>query len=937
MSVSEDLARHIIQNQREELEKIDVDSRRERAKNIRAKVTSMPMFQQDLTDNQTLADLYKLENEKRRDDELWIQSGGSPDALSGLVSSELATTRRNLELQAQGVKTDLELPAGDWKLGFGENPVTDVKNVLSNHYNTNVTVFKSGKDIIFIDPKNKAPVKVNLGAGAKLGYGLPMAGDVAGTVLQGAPQGKVAKTVFKEATGSAIGATTGELLRLSIGKAFGVHDLDVDDMIKKSLAVGGEAGAFTGGVGGLMASAKGVENFIKGGIFTKDEAIKHGLSVEEAEAAIREVNEIIARGGGTGKVKGTLYQKTGDVNIGGRQAELERTSEHAARFAEREATDKAGTKEALDIINRSAQAPYAGLETVSDVAQARKAVLVEKKKQIVQKNQMELDRQLSEMGKIQKENVGETTIKYIEGKRAVADNFQSNEWERVKQVGNYNAEKARYGIDVIEGSETAKLKKQYAARGREATTKVAAKGVTSIYKTGKEGARPPEDAYAGFPAVQRLMARVKAGDKSKKPQLADLENYNREISGLKADLRAMYKSRQAGDIQTRDLGEVIRAMESDRKSALLKSGKKDLLEQIEAAEAATAKYHETYTRSVVGDLLAKNDAGVPNIKSKSFVDNMLTRDEVEVNQFVDIIGDNPGLVLEWKEGLANAYKRKVFNEGRFNKRMSNEWIKANEKILNKFFDEKEIASFKRTGQLAEKVADQGKRLDRFMTAANNKWGAGALSSKDPEGMINFITDKSGSWQALPTATRAGATGGRKVEERLSKIRYVKNMTKSHPAAWQTVQNDFKQKLQNDIIDAASGDINSNKLAKWVSESQNSKVVEEVMGKSYLNDLSRINKVVQMLEMTTKTLKRDETTKAGIQGIRAAIAPPLTRRGRAFTAALTWDSGRSHKVMANAILDERTMREVAEFSKQNPFTRRFVEKAFSLGFMLPESQ
>ena len=127
MAVSEDFAVHIIKSQKEKLAKMDEQTRREYAKKLMLRAKNLPMFSEDKTNDKTLANLYTLENEKKRDDDLFIQSGGSPEALTGLVSSELEETRRNYELQNQGVETSKELPAGDWKLGFGVDPVTDVR------------------------------------------------------------------------------------------------------------------------------------------------------------------------------------------------------------------------------------------------------------------------------------------------------------------------------------------------------------------------------------------------------------------------------------------------------------------------------------------------------------------------------------------------------------------------------------------------------------------------------------------------------------------------------------------------------------------------------------------------------------------------------------------------------------------------------------------
>ena len=317
------------------------------------------------------------------------------------------------------------------------------------------------------------------------------------------------------------------------------------------------------------------------------------------------------------------------------------------------------------------------------------------------------------------------------------------------------------------------------------------------------------------------------------------------------------------------------------------------------------------------------------VKAKNFVDDMLKRDDVELEQFTDVIGDNPELVSQWKEGLADAWKQKSFNEaGRYSQEASKRWFKANENTLEYFFTSAEINGFKKTGKFAEKVAKQTKQLEAFVKKANTKWGSGSIAKVDPEGLSKFITDRGGSW-----ATPAG----RGVQERISKIKYVKNMTANHPRAWESVQNDFKQQIRNDIIDAKTGLIAPNKIAKWVSDAENAKVVKEVMGDRYLKDLGSINEVIKIINKKENRIVGSQAAKATIQAIRAGVAPPLTKRGRALTAMITFGNKDAQKRAADAILDGATMRKTADLIEHSANTRRFYEKAFSLGYALPEDE
>lgn len=807
--------------------------------------------------------------------------------------------QKDINFKRSGVEVDRDLPAGDWKLGYGINPVADVKKVLSDHYDTNVPVFMSQGELLYIDPEKQKPVKVNLSIGAQFGKGLPIFGDIAGTVLGKTPAGFVGKAVLKETIGSGSGTTIGELVRLSVGSMADMHDLTPKQIAKQAAVVGGEASLWTAGMGTLVAGAKGIQNMRKGNIFSKDEAMKWGFSAEEAEQLLADVNDVIKRGGSEKEIKATLFQKTGDVDIGSRQAQLERRSEYAKDFAERRGSDQAGAREALEVLSRPEVKPLTGVEDVGDVAGGRVSKRIEQGKQILNENTVELERRLDSMSKIQKETVGEPTAKYLNAKKKVVKDAEDNAWADVRSTGGYSDETGRYGINIEEGINTRARKAKFKEQSDEAFTSLTDTGITTIYKGGK------------------------------KVRIADLANYNTELSRLRNMRRSAYNNPNMAGTQLKDLNDVIKAMEMDRNLALIKSGKKGLLEKIEDAEKATLLYHEKYKRSLAGDLLAVNDKGVSKIKEEQFVDNILSRDKAEVTEFMDLIGDNPELKALWKEGVVNAWQRKAFPSGKYSPRAGVEFIRQKRHVLKSMrFTNNQIKEIGRTGRLAEKVTKQNAQLKRLKTKANERWPSGKLASTSPRDMNKFITSSTGTWKT---------PAGKSVKNRLDKIDTVKNITRNEPAAWQTVKNDFKRSLHDSVIDLKTGNVDPTKLTEWVEDTGNAAVMKKVMGGKYYDDMMKLNKVVKMLNLESRTLTGDEATKTIIQSFRAAAAPPLTRRGRAFTAALTWDSRRSHRVMADAILNEKIIGEVASLGEHSAWTRQFFEKMASVGFNLPATE
>ncbi len=904
MAFGDAFAKSIVESQMDKIKALPVEQRKPVLVQMILKAKQNPLFNQSGLEvsELTTKNLQDEESDfEKRKEAIRSSSGWTDEQMmerGAIGQHQIDTpTRRNAELESVGVITDRDFDAGDWKLGFGASKVDDIRNVLTQKHGKPVQVIKDGEDIIYLDPNEQKLVKVNLTGAQYAGHAIPMAADVAGTTVVGgtSPAGAVIKTVAKETLGSGVFTALGEGLRLAIGKGLGVHDMASEDIAKKSIKTGAEAAAFTGGIGSLVAGVKGITNFVKGGVFNAKEAEKFGLSADEANQVISEVNDILKRSGKDNKLKATLAQKTDDLELASMEAQARTSAEHGQKFADRTKADQAALGESLESVSAPSTGPDMGIGDVGDIARTRAAKRIETGKQIVAKNTSELNQQMSQIGKTQKETVGEPTLDYLKLKRDTAKQATDQVWENVAKIGGFDDAARKYNIDIPSGELTKKLKGEFKRRTSTAQTKIAAGGTGSIYK-----------------------------DTAGKPQ--DLFDLNREISDLRREASNIHVGRGRGTTSEKDINEVIGAMVEDRRTALLGAGRKDIMDAIEAAEKQSLDYHEAYTRSAVGDLMEKNANGVPVIKSKEFVDDMLKRDESEVTQFVDVMGDNMELFGKWKEGLADTWKSAAFVNGQYKPEASKKWIRKNSSTLSNFFTPAELKSLEKTGKLSEKVAKQTKQMESFVKKANDKWGMGAISKVDPRGLTKFITGKGGSW-ATPS--------GKGVQERVSKIKYVKNMTANNPAAWRRIQNDFKKTVRDDIFDAKTGLIKPTAIAKWVSDSENAKVLKEVLGTSYYKDLGSINDAVKIINKKENRLTDTVSTKAAIQAVRAGFAPPLTQRGRILTAMVTLNNSEAQKRAADALLSEVTMKKTANLLKHSTLNRRILEKAVSLGYMLPD--
>ena len=797
-------------------------------------------------------------------------------------------------LQEIGVKTGQDLPAGGIEIGFSPDPVKAIKTALDKEFGKDTMVFRRGEDILYLNPLSGSMERVEPGMIQGLGFALPVSADIAGTVIGGVVGGGATKSpagaVAGEAAGSALFTTQGEALRLMIGKWAGFHDMSYPDIFKKAGITGLKAGAGTGAIGSIMASAKGVSNFFKGGIFTKHDAMLHGLNSKEADAVMAEVNKILARTGSKEKIKGTLGRMTSDVTTISKEAELRRISEFAQKFIERDAKDQKLLLEVFESITKTGQK---GAPEAAEALGKQVTKKITKAREIVATNVKELQVKLTSIGKVSKELVGEPTRKVILAKSEAAKKAQSKVWTDLKSKHGFNEATESFGISIPRG-----------------------KGATQLAAISKRRAETAQIAGVKSAETKGLVQKAK---------MADLEDYNHNLSILRADIRSAKASRKAGDATVAGMKKIEQSLIEDRRLALITAGKGGLLKDIEKAEKATADYYKTYRRSVLGDLTKKNDRGVFEIKAKEFVDKTLKGSPDEADQLISIIGDSPTLVSLWKEGIGDAYKRAAFKNGKFNREASTKFLKSHEDVLAKFFDAGDLAKLEKAGSLAEKITKQSDQLKTFISQANKKWGRGKMKSLDPDNLVNFITNNTGSFIKGKGVSEQG------VQVAVNKIKYVKGfLQKNHPAAWQELKDNFSEQIRKASTDIKTKEISATHLNKVVSDQKDE--IIELMGRDYYKDLIVVNRAVQLAGKKLVKLS-DQEMKQGVLAVaRAVVAPPLTRRGRALTAANIFETRWARRKIGEALLDPSTIKKVAEAAEHKMLTRQSAELYISLGFI-----
>lgn len=869
-------------------------------------------------------------------------TGESPSSMAASIS-QAADREQFIRLQEEAAKQKIGIEtrggesAGSFQSGFADmsgDKLLPFRQELSKKFGQDVVVFerrdmfRDRGDILYVDPNDKKIKLLQRSALSYVGPGITGAGDIAGTIGGGTVGALATKhpagIIAGESTGSGIGTTVGEYIRLKIGKAMGVHDLSENEIIAKSGMLGLQAAGMTAAMGGAMAVGKGLSHTIQslkhGALFSKENLMKHGLDTEQAQLVLDEVNKLLPV---SPKVQGTLGRMSTDPNVGSTEARLRKRAEFAQQFQERDFADQKALLNAFDEISKVSPTGESVEGVMKSQLEARKTLAAK----IVARNEKELETRLSILDRTPHGKIGADTRQVILEKRQAADDAVDGLYTKIKEENNFNFDTEKYGIKIPENKEITKMRELYKERAATATTKPGKSSATGLFadKAGEQAK----------PIVKELpKGKMTLGQTKKPAPIADLNDYNRELSALKADLRALKSGRQFGDPQVMELSNVIDAMQKNRAEQLSLSGKGKLLDDILKAEEKTKEFYNIYDRSVIKSLTEKTETGVFKIESSDFVRKILKSKEGEAEQLKSVIADNPTLIQKWREGLSNVFKEDVIDpmkpyrgqelsaaERREISGKINSWINDNADTLNQFFSKSEIDELRRTGNLAIIVKKQKDQLKNVIKVADSKFGRGKLTSIDPDNLVKFVTNDSGSFSK---PLRDG------VQTAVSKIKYVKNITANYPGAFETFKNKYAADLRHTLVDHKTGFINPIKLSSYINE--HSPVIKEIMGEEYLSNLIKIRNASMLLNKELVTLSEPEIKSIILQGLRATIAPPLTREGRTLTGVVLFDTARAHKALAHGLLDPQWMKSAAKLTEHKRITRETVELAASLGLI-----
>ena len=829
--------------------------------------------------------------------------------------------RRKATAQA-GVEQDEPLPISGVGVGFSNNPAETIKTELTRNFrgvgnlapkeDIKMRMGEQSGELEYLNPLNKRWTQVNLDLASKAGFLLPLAGDVSGTIAGGIAMsaGGPAGMLLGETTGSGAGTAVGEMLRLSIGRMMGFNNLSASEIVASSAGQGAEAAAATFVVGGAVVGVKSLKNFIKGDNFTKRAALDSGMKAEQADAVLKEMNSLLNSSNLDNQVLATTAKKTGNINAGALEAEIKSHKDFAERFAAREASDQAGLAAGVDVAGKPfLSGPTPGVEEISKQVGAQVDKRVSQSRAVVARNADDLKKALGGLDSRIPATAGgdirpSLVIKADLARTAIDD--VNDSW---RSLTDFSKETGLTGIklDLTPGIKT--LKGRLSRESRQAITTITKQSKGRIFGSLDEGVSQRSEDF-----LSRWLGEGPRNIDG--VSQFDLSDFNIALSDLKRAVRTSSRNGNITDPAIGDMKLAISELQKARNIGLIQTGKKDVLEALLDAESKRAVFAETYERSIVGSLLEKSGAGF-KVTDEDILRRIMFSNGDELDVLLRVAGDNPSAMRAIKQGIHGDYKKRVVRNGVPKEDLHNEWLASNSGALKRFFSSSERKEISRLGGLGSVVAKQDKQMVRILREARSKWGKGKLASLDPEKIVDFVSNNSSvivkpSGAALQVSTK--------------KISWLKNNISKQN--WRGFQREYASRIKSQILN--DGLLQPKKLEKILETKD---VLSAVFGPTYVKNLITIHESAKIVNQGFSRLSGSEFFDAIQQFVRGTeIAPPLSQRGRRFTAGLLFARKVNHERIAEALLDDKLIKDIAVLSTHNTITRETMELSASLGLI-----
>ena len=276
----------------------------------------------------------------------------------------------------------------------------------------------------------------------------------------------------------------------------------------------------------------------------------------------------------------------------------------------------------------------------------------------------------------------------------------------------------------------------------------------------------------------------------------------------------------------------------------------------------------------------------------------------------DVISKSPEALIAYKNAIFDFYKRKVLPEGKVNLTTHKTFMKDYEKPLRVFFNETEYAKISKIGGLQEYLAKANKSFELIQKNLAKSF-EGKIINTNPGEVFNKIFKP----------------------YNLEDISKLKNILKNDKEVFKSFQRDVLTDLNEKVM------VTNDKLGMKVINAEafdrylNGKGGERgakaalriVFGEQYVKNLDILNKALLIASR-----KAPASGDVGVVGtvfsdiIRAQVGQ-FTKLGRLFTASRRLFRTAANRIIANALLDPKSLELLIQLRKFKTLYKKFTTR------------
>jgi len=768
-------------------------------------------------------------------------------------------------------------------LGYDDkNKALAIKNVLSDLYKTDITV-RTGTntgELEFLNPETKKFELVNkpgvdlgdfTGQGGNAMVILPdIAATIAGTVYSGG-------NLYAGVGAGAFTAGVMEYSKYQLGKiVYGINkDVSNEDLLNRAfVAAGVSAGSAFLGVGAAKV-IKGTTNLIKGRFLQgNDIAIsKVEDDILKADVVADRINNALDGAKIKSNLKFTLGQAANDADMLAAQESFENIN-------------KLGYMNEFRTFNQNqAQAlnDYYGFLKSGFGTNTKGA------------SEFEAGSLIQEV--IRKQN--QPVIKDLIKKQADAEDILERAIITLPD-GSLKETGVAIRSSIAEASNLYKTNVAMAADKLAVAANIKNVSTDIIYDTVESLSKKAKDNLLKIPDTKNIFNKELLKEGNVNPEV--LRNTKSTIQSL---IRDKVEGKAAGETpEVKTLQTIVSSINKQ----LQKSAPKEYTDALDGFNTLVVKNKKLLDNELISKITKEDNKlkifGAEDLFSLSFKKGL--KSDVYAKQIHDVIKNSPDAMKAYKNSINDFYKIKVFKNGKINKNAHESFLRDYNSPLKLFFNEADYNKISKLGGFQKAIDDATVSRNNTIKEIEKSF-AGKLERLTPGELVNKIYKANN----------------------IDEIRRLKNILSKDPEVYQAFQRSVltdlnesvlksSDRLGMKILDASSFD----KYLYGAGERGYRVALKEIFGDNFVGNLDNLNKALQI------SARRQPPKSMGVFGsafsdiIRARLGQ-FTLSGRLFTASRRIYAKAAERVMANALLNPATLKELISLRNFKPNTKEAI--------------